>query len=222
MPGGAKGKQIPEAGPLSSGVRGRSRVGVGMGVTSWPRASALSAAAPRCAPGPSSAMRRGEAPGIAVQAGCAREIAEIGPESGCDRVSLCQAERWRDCEIPDTGEVRHSREARGRPRRGPGVTRTRAQTPRCGPRGRPAAWPAPGLITRNRSAGTRRQAASERPRPCPLAGGPQQRPRRAAGSWPVASSPRSAARPFPSLPSTGNWRVYQRGGPKCLPGHPRK
>lgn len=64
--------------------------------------------------------------------------------------------------------------------------------------------PCPGLITRNRSAGTRRQAASERPRPCPLAGGPQQRPRGAAGSRPFPplrgkpACPRATARPQPT------------------------
>lgn len=166
---------------------------MGMGVTSWPRESALPSPPRGACPG----RLAQRSTGIALQAGCAREIAEIGPESGCDRVSLCQAESGRDCEIPDTGEVRRSRGARGRPRRGPGATRTRAQTPRCGPRGRPAAWPAPGLITRNRSAGTRRQAASVRPRPCPLAGGPQQRPRRAAGSRPVLSPRRRPTLPFP-------------------------
>lgn len=91
----------------------------------------------------SSAMRRGEAPGSAGQAGCAREIAEIGPESGRDRVSPCQAERWRDCAIPDTGEVRGSRGGGGRPRQGPGA-------PSHEPRPRNAGPGAPGGLARAR------------------------------------------------------------------------
>lgn len=77
-----------------------------MGVKGWPSVSV-----PRGGPGrlrrPQAVRprplaqcggeRRPETPG---QAGCEREIAEIGPESGCDRVSPCQAERWRDCQIP--------------------------------------------------------------------------------------------------------------------------
>lgn len=71
----------------------------------------------------------------------------------------------------------------------------------AGPAGARQPDPRPGLITRNRSAGTRRQAASELPRPCPLAGGPRQRPRGAAESLPFAMLPD----PFPSV----------RGKPAC-------
>ena len=74
---------------------GGQGVAVGERPSRRPRASAPP---PGRAPPASSAMRRGEAPGNVP--GCEREIAEIGPESGCDRVSPCQAERWRDCQIP--------------------------------------------------------------------------------------------------------------------------
>lgn len=90
------------------------------------------------------AQSRGAAPGRAGQAGCAREIAEIGPESRSDRVSPCQAERGRDCQIPDTGEVRGPGGAGWRPRGGPRARPPHAPRPRhVGPRV-PAAWPAPG------------------------------------------------------------------------------
>ena len=131
----------------------------------------------------------------------------LGPSSGCDRVSACQAERGRDCQIPDTGEVRGSRGAGGRSGRGPGAPTTSAQTPQRGLAGARRPGQRSGLITRNRSADTRRPAASEQPRPSPLAAGPRQRPREAARCLPF-----SAAHPHPdsSLPFPSH-----HGKPAC-------
>lgn len=94
-----------------------------------------------------------------------------------------------------------------------------------GPAGARQPDPRPGLITRNRSAGTRRQAASERPRPCPLAGGPRQRPRGAAESLPFASPtdpfPFGRGKPACSR-ETALASALQGGHVPCLPGHPQK
>ena len=75
------------------------------------------------------------------------------------------------------------------------VLHTRPDPAVLAPRAPGSLNPRPGLITRNRSAGTRRQAASEQPRPCALAGGPRQRPHGAAESLPLATRPD----PFPSV-----------------------
>lgn len=172
-------------------------------MTSCPRESARPPPPRGACPQPSSAKGHGRRPGSPSRPAVRGRSGRLGPSQGAigflpDRQSAGEIVRFL---------TQARSEAVGEPA---GAHAEDPARPHTRPDPAVRALPAPsglgqrlGLITRNRSAGTRREAASERPRPCPLAGGPRQRPRGAPGSRPLSAlrgkpaGPRAAAPPQP-------------------------